>query len=154
MPRGEPVTARLTLRNRMPWGVWGVSVGEGFTDRPSDEPDRRRALACAPGRRTIATTGVRPRPPRRLPDRDAAAACRVPVRAVGGVAAAGRRVALLVWPRTFPVGAGPRGGGAEDVDGLATRDRAGPGRPAGVRPYRRGDPLRRVHWARRRGTAS
>ena len=32
-------------------------------------------------------------------------------------------------------------------DGLATRDRAGQwGDPLGVRPYRRGDPLRRVHW--------
>ena len=54
---------------------------------------------------------------------------------------------LLVWPRTFPVGPVPDAEGSQASDGLATRDRAGHwGDPLGVRPYRRGDPLRRVHW--------
>ena len=54
---------------------------------------------------------------------------------------------LLVWPRTFPVGPMPEADGRQASDGLATRDRAGHwGDPLGVRPYRRGDPLRRVHW--------
>jgi uncharacterized protein (DUF58 family) len=54
---------------------------------------------------------------------------------------------LLVWPRIFPVAAVPEAVGLHTSDGLATRDRAGNwGDPLGVRPYRRGDPLRRVHW--------
>ena len=41
----------------------------------------------------------------------------------------------------------PEAEGSHASDGLATRDRAGHwGDPLGVRPYRRGDPLRRVHW--------
>ncbi len=55
---------------------------------------------------------------------------------------------LLVWPRTFAVGPLPAVEAGHSTGGLAVRDRAGNwGDPLGVRPYRRGDPLRRVHWA-------
>jgi uncharacterized protein (DUF58 family) len=54
---------------------------------------------------------------------------------------------LLVWPRTFPVAPVPEPDKGHAAAGLAVRDRAGNwGDPLGVRPYRRGDPLRRVHW--------
>jgi hypothetical protein len=54
---------------------------------------------------------------------------------------------LLIWPRTFPVAPVPEADGGHADDGLALRDRAGNwGDPLGVRPYRRGDPLCRVHW--------
>jgi uncharacterized protein (DUF58 family) len=147
---GETVTARLTLRNRMPWGAWGVSIRGGFGD-PAEEGRNDIplvGLAFVPGWRTIAVAvefvpgcrGVYPvRPPR--------VACGFPF----GLWEASRPLEvaapLLVWPRTVPVGPVPDAEGDHQSDGLATRDRAGHwGDPLGVRPYRRGDPLRRVHW--------
>ena len=82
------------------------------------------------------------------PDRSAAAGLRVPVRPAGGVAAAGRRGAAAGLAAHRPRRAGARGGrGVKSPTGWRLRDRAGHwGDPLGVRPYRRGDPLRRVHW--------
>ena len=54
---------------------------------------------------------------------------------------------LLVWPRTFPVGPVPESVRGHSSDGLALRDKPGTwGDLLGVRPYRRGDSLRRIHW--------
>lgn len=63
-----------------------------------------------------------------------------------------RRVAiengLIVWPRTFPVAPVPILDGDEVVEGNVTRNRIGStGDILGVRPYRRGDSPRRIHWA-------
>jgi uncharacterized protein (DUF58 family) len=148
---GESVTARLTVRNRMPWSSWGVSIRGGFHDAIGDgrEDIPLAGLALVPGRRTIAATvefvpdcrGLYPARPPRL-------ACGFPF----GLWEASRPLEvaapLLVWPRTVPVGPVPEAEGSQASDGLATRDRPGHwGDPLGVRPYRRGDPLRRVHWA-------
>jgi uncharacterized protein (DUF58 family) len=148
---GESVTARLTLSNQMPWGAWGLSVQGGFPDSDGDRGAEipLAGLACVPGWSTVAEMvefvpgcrGVYPgRPPRVV--------CGFPF----GLWEASRSLEvtapLLVWPRTFPVAAVPEAEGRHGSDGLATRDRAGHwGDPMGVRPYRRGDPLRRVHWA-------
>ena len=147
---GEPVTAWITVRNRMPWGVWGVSIKGGFHQPGPDGGDEGplSGLAFIPGRRTIercvefvpGCRGVYPVQPPRI-------ACGFPF----GLREASRPMEaaapLLVWPRTVPVGPVPEAEGSHISDGLATRDRAGNwGDPLGVRLYRRGDPLRRVHW--------
>jgi uncharacterized protein (DUF58 family) len=55
---------------------------------------------------------------------------------------------LIVWPRTFPVGPVPILDGDEVVEGNVTRNKIGStGDVLGVRPYRRGDSPRRIHWA-------
>jgi uncharacterized protein (DUF58 family) len=55
---------------------------------------------------------------------------------------------LVVWPRTFPVGPVPTSEGADVVEGNVTRNKVGStGDVLGVRPYRRGDSPRRIHWA-------
>ena len=147
---GESVAARITLGNRMPWGAWGVSVRGGFHDPAGDERDDIAlvGLAFVPGWRSIAETvdfvpGCRGEYPRRQPR----VVCGFPF----GLREASRpleiRESLLVWPRTFPVAAVPEIEGGHAANGLATRDAGHSGDPAGVRPYRRGDPLRRVHWA-------
>ncbi len=134
----------------MPWGAWGVTVRGGFNDPAGEGRDDLpiAGLAFVPGWRTIAVAvevvpgcrGVYPvRPPR--------VSCGFPF----GLWEASRPLdvaaPLLVWPRTVPVGPVPDAEGDQQSDGLATRDRAGHwGDPLGVRPYRRGDPLRRVHW--------
>ena len=68
-----------------------------------------------------------------------------------GLCLASRRLTvarkLLVWPRTWPVGPAPDAEAGHHADGLAPRDRPGTwGDVLGVRPYRRGDVLRRIHW--------
>jgi uncharacterized protein (DUF58 family) len=147
---GEPVAVRLTLRNRMPWGAWGVAVKGGFREEGGDGHDVGALIGVAlvPGWSTTgasaefvpACRGEYPfRPPRLV--------CGFPF----GLWEASKPVevpeSLLVWPRTFPVAPVPEADGGQAVEGLALRDRAGNwGDLLGVRPYRRGDPLRRVHW--------
>jgi uncharacterized protein (DUF58 family) len=54
---------------------------------------------------------------------------------------------LLVWPRTFAVGPVPLASGDQRVEGNVSRNKVGSsGDVLGVRPYRRGDSPRRVHW--------
>jgi uncharacterized protein (DUF58 family) len=56
---------------------------------------------------------------------------------------------LIVWPATFPVGAVPISNTDALLDGNVSRNRAGSeGELMGVRPYRRGDSPRRIHWAK------
>ena len=91
--------------------------------------------------------GVHSRLPGHLPHEDAPDHDRVPVRNRGGRPAARGRLAPPRLAQDVLRHADPRDGGAEDVEGLAPRDRPGPaGDFLGVRPYRRGDSLRRIHW--------
>jgi uncharacterized protein (DUF58 family) len=54
---------------------------------------------------------------------------------------------LVVWPRTFPVGPIPPVSGDRQVEGNVTRSKVGTnGDVLGLRPYRRGDLPRRIHW--------
>jgi uncharacterized protein (DUF58 family) len=54
---------------------------------------------------------------------------------------------LIVWPRTYAVGPIPELVSGDAGDGQSPRPRPGQsGDMMGVRPYRRGDSLRRVHW--------
>jgi len=54
---------------------------------------------------------------------------------------------LIVWPRTFPVGPVPPVCGERQVEGNVSRTKVGSsGDMLGVRPYRRGDSPRRIHW--------
>ncbi|MGP0067629.1 MAG: DUF58 domain-containing protein [Isosphaeraceae bacterium] len=147
---GEPVAARLILGNRMPWGAWGVSVRGGFPDPVGNGCDDMAlaGLAFVPGWRSIAERiEFIPACRGEYPSRQPRVVCGFPF----GLWEASRPLnvtaSLLVWPRTFPVAAVPEIEGSHAFDGLATRDCAGhSGDPRGVRPYRRGDPIRRVHW--------
>jgi uncharacterized protein (DUF58 family) len=54
---------------------------------------------------------------------------------------------LLVWPRTYPVGPVPMVDGDRQLEGNVSRNKVGSsGDALGVRPYRRGDSPRRIHW--------
>ncbi|MDX2037641.1 MAG: DUF58 domain-containing protein [Isosphaeraceae bacterium] len=140
---GEPVEAHLVVRNRMPWGVWGLKVhsGPGSIDLGGFEH--------APALRTMrVTTTFVPRCRGVHPSAHPTIGCGFPF----GLRESTRPLAvdsrLIVHPRTLPVGAAPDAPGGRASDGAALRDRAGDaGDPMGVRAYRRGDPLRRIHWA-------
>jgi uncharacterized protein (DUF58 family) len=54
---------------------------------------------------------------------------------------------LVVWPRTYNVGPVPMVSGDRQVEGNVSRNKVGSnGDVLGVRPYRRGDSPRRIHW--------
>jgi len=54
---------------------------------------------------------------------------------------------LVVRPRTYPVGPIPSVSGGRQVEGNVSRSKVGTnGDVMGVRPYRRGDSPRRIHW--------
>jgi uncharacterized protein (DUF58 family) len=54
---------------------------------------------------------------------------------------------LVVWPRVFPVTAPPAWAGADQAVGHVDTRRVGAdGDTTGVRAYRRGDPMRWIHW--------
>lgn len=142
---GETVALQLRLRNRMPWGVWGVSVREEPGGR---DGSALGALAFVSGWRTTVETAAFIPPCRGVyPSRSARLGCGFPFglwRATRPLTVA---APMVVWPRTFPVAPLPAAEGGLASDRLALRDRAGHwGDAIGVRPYRRGDSLRRVHW--------
>jgi uncharacterized protein (DUF58 family) len=138
----EPVKARLDLLNRCPWGAWGLAVdaglGEGSGSGISRADGWKRTDVewdFMPDRRGVYPSGI-PRIRSGFPF---------------GLWSSSRALAvsnsLLVWPRTFAVGPIPEVAGGLHSEGNSARNRAGgSGDFLGVRPYRRGDSLRRVHW--------
>jgi uncharacterized protein (DUF58 family) len=144
---GDLVEARLTLCNRLLCSAWGLAVKYGPA-RDDREKDTVASIPAAPPRTT--------------------ARCRWPfVPACRGVYPLvtpclttafpfglweNRRhltvdSSLLVWPQTFPVGPVPLVSGDQQVEGNVSRNKVGSnGDVLGVRPYRRGDSPRRIHW--------
>ena len=142
---GEAVGVRLTLRNRLPWAAWGLAVRGGFGDNTGQPA---AAIAAAPGRRTAVCRW------NFTPTRRGVYPLAVPHLTTGfpfGLWENSRRSAveapLVVWPKTFPVGPVPPVSGDRQVEGYVSRSKVGTtGDVLGVRPYRRGDSPRRIHW--------
>lgn len=143
---GESVTIRLALRNRAPWAVSGIGVHFASGDCQDGRSDG--GVAYVKGR---TTTDCRwqfiPEQRGEYPRRAPQLSCGFPF----GLWHATRPVAvetnLLVWPRVFSVGPLPLTAGDRSCDGAVFRNKAGTtGDLLGVRPYRRGDSLRRIHW--------
>ncbi len=142
---GEPIEVRLLLVNRLPLPAWGVSL----IDVDSAQAEPCLSLRMVPGWRAVQATwkwtpGCRGRYPRR------------PFRLVTGFPFglwhAQRELAcsspLIVWPRIYPVAACPEFMDGQGLVGNVPRARSGhQGESQGVRPYRRGDSPRRIHWA-------
>jgi uncharacterized protein (DUF58 family) len=138
---GESVTAHLEAGNRLPWAAYGVLVRQSL-DLVAGLPivpargQAERSWTFTPTRR-----GIEPREPLEL-------GTGFPF----GVFEPTRPVEiaqeLIVWPRTFPVVAVPDLEGENRLEGAVSRSKAGnSGDVLGVRPYRRGDSPRRIHWA-------
>ena len=144
---GETVETRLTLRNRLPWAARGLAVRGGFPG--ATESETVAAIAAVPRRTMIRCRWSFTPAGRGI----------YPLGAAGifsgfpfGLRESGRELPaerpLIVWPRTYPVGPIPPVSGVRTVEGNVSRGRVGSnGDVAGVRPYRRGDSPRRIHWA-------
>ncbi|MEO1992228.1 MAG: DUF58 domain-containing protein [Pirellulales bacterium] len=147
---GEPVGTSLTLINRFPWPVWGITCQrdskEQTTSACSGLPGSSKATfewSFTPQQR-----GMYPR-----------GECRLATSFPFGVHTRSRPTdaqnTLIVWPRTVAL--------TSLLDAAETRpsdDRftdAGcseSGDVLGVRPFRNGDSLRRVHWPQTARTGS
>jgi uncharacterized protein (DUF58 family) len=147
---GECVGVCLTLRNVLPWAAWGLTVRGGFTASPREDGSLPAAatIASAPGRRSArcrwsfvpACRGVYPLVAPRL-------TTGFPFGLWENSRALAVEAPLLVWPQTFPVGPVPLVSGDQQVEGNVSRHKVGSsGDVLGVRPYRRGDSPRRIHW--------
>lgn len=141
---GVPISARLIVRNGAFWDAWGLTIRETSEAGAIDAP----GMTAAPGRRTTEATwhvvfdrrGVHPESTPNL-------TCGFPFGLFNAARPLATSTRVVVWPATFPVGAIPEAAGSRESDGVAVAPRAGTmGDHIGVRPYRRGDSIRRVHW--------
>jgi uncharacterized protein (DUF58 family) len=147
----DNVTLVLTVRNRWPVPLWGLSV-EGGLGRPRDSSGGDlpvMSLASIPGWSETSfhfpyvpvRRGVYPQDTVRL-------SCGFPF----GIWRSSRAIPvqgeLIAWPRTIPLESVPSRHGQLPVVAGIHVDRAGDdGDVIGVRPYRPGDSLRNIHWA-------
>ena len=148
---GEPVTVTARVRNRSPLAVWGVSAQEGLGRSPEAPPLASLAFLGALSQRE-ATWIWRPERRGEFPDPEGTDPVRLSTGFPFGLWNAGRALScvrpIVVWPRPAHVGVDPHVGEVEDVRSLSPTNKVGTtGDVLGVRPYRRGDPLRRIHWA-------
>lgn len=141
---GVPTTARLIVRNRAFWDAWGLTI------RETSEADAIHApgMAAAPGRRTTEASwpvvfdrrGVHPESATNL-------VSGFPFGLLNATRPLATSTRVVVWPATFPVGSIPVAAASRVSDGVGIAPRSGTmGDLSGVRPYRRGDSIRRVHW--------
>jgi uncharacterized protein (DUF58 family) len=145
---GRAVTARLTVTNYLPVGIWGLRVYAGADGWAGEEAVIN--LAAIPGWRTSEYTfpflplarGV-------YPLGQAILATGFPF----GLWEAKRPLRvdgqLIVWPRSFALGPIPEAASSDRTrEGSVFLNRPGHvGDFHGVRPYVRGDSVRKVHWA-------
>lgn len=142
---GEEVTVRMSVSNKALWAVSGLGVRFGAGTAPGR---MEAAVAFVAGRATAESRWTfAPRQRGEYPGAAPRLTCGFPF----GLWHASRPIVvdapLLVWPRTFPVSPVPLTAGERSTDGAVFRNKAGTtGDLLGVRPYRRGDSLRRIHW--------
>jgi uncharacterized protein (DUF58 family) len=145
---GRAIPARLTVTNYLPVGIWGLRLYGGAEGWGGKEAVIN--LAEIPGWRT--TEYVFPfLPPVRgvYPSGQAVLATGFPF----GLWEARRPLTiegkLIVWPGSFELGLIPEAAASDRTrEGSVFLNRPGhAGDFQGVRPYTRGDSLRRVHWA-------
>jgi len=143
---GESSVLYVSVRNRLPWASWGLTLtGVGGLGGKDDEI----ALDSARGWHTTKLR-VEIQADRRgvYPDRPVEVTCAFPF----GVWTSRRKVdvenQLIVWPARYAVPGPPESARREDAAGVAITNRSGgAGDFLGTRPYRQGEPIRRIHWA-------
>ena len=144
---GEPCRMIFVVRNRAPIPVWGLAV-EGYLDRVGDEVPPTVGLAsvppwCVAEYPVTVTPSIRGRYPVQPPQ----AVCSFPF----GIWTARRPLRavrpLTVWPRVYPIAGSCPCVGTANADWGEGQRGGQSGDFVGVRPYRRGDSPKHIHWA-------
>lgn len=138
---GEEIEASLAIRNHAPWPAWGLLFDAGALNRRALETLRPFALKNE-------SFTLQPQQRGAFPEHAPQLRSGFPF----GLLTASRGVAvrrpLVVWPRIFPVAAPPDWASADMAVGhVDTRRIGNEGDTIGVREYRRGDPMRWIHWS-------
>lgn len=138
---GESLDGALTLRNLAPWPGWGLTLDAG-------EANRRIIETPAPLGSVSKNIGFRPEQRGVFPARSPRLSTGFPIGLVTASRSLGLTDSVVVWPRVLPV--------AQSLDWAVADMTAGPietrrvgtdGDTVGVREYRRGDPMRWIHWS-------
>lgn len=143
---GQSVLVRLRIANRSPWPVWGLSVRRGFHDGLADY--QGIALARVSGWSETEFEWLF------TPDRRGVYPCATPQVDTGfpfGLWHACVPISiqneLIVWPQSVALDAMPDAAEIQTREDQLTDRRSGHvGDLVGVRPFREGDSLRRIHW--------
>lgn len=137
------VEVEITLKNYCPWPSVGLNVQIDESD------DSRLGFSYMPSRNSlVAQWNWRPSKRGVYPQNVSRLCTGFPF----GIWEYTRMIRpgneLVVWPEIFPVGPVPWTGGEQQFDGNVSRRKVGThGDIVGVRPYRRGDSPKRIHWA-------
>lgn len=144
---GEPCRMIFVVRNRAPIPVWGLAV-EGYLDRVGNEAPPTVGLAsvpplCVADYPVTVMPSIRGRYPVQPPQ----AVCSFPF----GIWTARRPLAavrpLTVWPRVYAIAGSCPCVGTANADWGEGQRGGQSGDFVGVRPYRRGDSPKQIHWA-------
>lgn len=146
---GAPLDVRITIRNRWPWPIWGVSIEGGLLAQELPEDARFVSLDRIAGWSRCEfqwdfTPAVRGRYPKSAPQLVSG----FPF----GLWRARRSLRIenyaVVWPATFSLPSFRRSGRRAGWRGAPNAFQAGnDGDCIGARPFREGDSLRSIHWA-------
>jgi uncharacterized protein (DUF58 family) len=141
---GEAARIRFVIRNKSPFPAWGLEL-RGLNPAHAVESSTRMTI---PGwRQSEMSLEFVPNRRGDYPSSPVFLVCGFPF----GLWHPRRPVhierSLLVWPKTVPIALPAMPPGSVDDYGTTTRHQPGnSGDTIGIRPYRRGDALRLVHW--------
>ena len=144
---GRPVTAKLRVRNFLPVAAWGLKLYGGSGGWVGVESLVN--LAAIPGWRTTEFTLPFVPPARgEYPVGEACLGTGFPFGLWEARRALTTEGRLIAWPATFDPGPVPEAAASDRTrEGLVYQNRSGnAGDFLGVRPYVRGDQVRRIHW--------
>lgn len=144
---GQPLTVKLQVTNYWPWPVWGVLCDPGCGAAAGQVPGPVGLAVLPGGRASEWQWQFTPELRGRYPLRPAVLLSGFPF----GLWKAARTLrvsnTIVVWPRTISVPVVSVGDGSLVDDRAVGRGVGASGDFCGVRPYRRGDSLRLVHWS-------
>lgn len=148
---GDRIRVILSVKNHFPWPIWGLAVEGGFfsEDLSSTEDSTAVALARVPA---WATTDFEWefQPHRRglYPSGVSHISSAFPFGIWYARDEIEKLSELIVWPRTVKLASVPPVRGRDLTATGVLMDQAGhEGDVLAVRPYRRGDALKHIHWA-------
>ena len=148
---GQRVPVTITITNAWPWPVWGLTLQDGFGPSSDDLEAISPAVAVARvggWSKSEFAWGFCPACRGEYPLERPSIATSFPFGLWQSRRASEVENRVLIGPRSFAIRTLSQSQGCDHSDGAFSEFREGDlGDVLGTRPYRRGDSLRRIHWA-------